>query len=1348
MKTRLFLIGLLSLLAASCSLNEIVEFEGDFVLGTDEFYVTIDEQPGSDTKVYADENLKVLWNEDDRFTFFNMNDHNQEYVFLGDDGDNSGRVIPVGTVVTGDPLEHIYAIYPYAESTSIDAFGKISFTLPSEQSYHEKSFGIGANTMVSVTDENKIRFKNVGGYLSLKFYGEGVSVSSIVLKSNGGELLSGPCTIETSSGLPVVKMDSGSASDQITIVCDPPVALGATSSEAVQFIFVLPPVTLSEGFTVKVTTPEGAVFEKSSDKERVIGRSAITPLGAMAVYPELPGNISFADQTVKSICVKYWDDNEDGGLSYEEAASVESLMVDASLTKAGDEVSAFAGTGITTFDELVYFTGLIEIEEGAFENCKGLKSVTISEQVGRIGDNAFNGCKNLESITLTSTTPPEIGEGVFDNTNNCPIYVPEEAVEAYLSEWSEYTEYVERIAGAILPEAFPDENFRAYVFKNFDMDKDGLLSEEECEEVTSIDVNTENIYSLEGIGYFKHLKNLYCKPKYSDSRASLITKEWHLFDENGNDVIGSLVTLDLSENTELVKLQCKGNQLTSLDLSNCIELAQLDCSRNSITELDLSQNTKITSLDCSWNDLISLVFCNTLRNLFCAGNELTELDLSCVNLYNLDCAANNLTCLNVSNCSFLRTLDCGFNSLTTLDISVNNELERLDCIYNSLTSLDVRNNVNLTSLDCYGNEITALDVSNNTGLERLECWRNQLTVLDVSNNLALKQLGCHNNPMSVLYLAIGQEISNLRKNEDTEIVYKNTKPAADEIWYTSCDGSVIEPQLSGTGGFGDASVVSNTYTDGIGVIKFDKPLATIGYSVFGYADFTSVTLPEGLTTVEMYAFGYCRSMTSISFPSTLTSIGAHAIRDCYSLTSVTIPDSVTSIGSGAFDNCRSLQSFNGKYASSDHRWLIVDGSLIGFAPSGLTSVTIPSGVTEIETYAFHNCSNLTSVVIPEGVTRIGGSVFAGCTSLVSVTIPESMTSIGSGAFSQCYSLQAFDGKFASDDQRCLVVDGAIVGFAPAGLTDYTVPSIVTNIAYSSFSGCSSLTSITVPASVTQIGEYAFKGCSSLTSITFDSVDPPAFNSVQVPTAIFDNTNNCPIYVPALSVDAYKHMQESTTWGGWAVYADRIQPRVAIPELVDLGLSVKWASFNLGATAPEESGDYYAWGETLPYYSNSNPLTWKQGKSAGYAWASFKYNPSGDGKTFTKYVGSDYLTLQSEDDAASINLGGEWRMPTYNDFVELLQDCIWTWTANNGVNGYLVQSKTNENSIFLPVTGSYLNKNLRDEDHGCYWSSSSDILNEDPVLALWLNVNPEGFSYTHCNYGSGRHSGLCIRPVME
>ena len=429
MKTRFLLIGLL-LLAVSCSVNEIVEFEDEFVLGADEFYVTIDDQSGTDTKVYADENLKVLWNADDRFSVFNKNTYNQEYRFLGEDGSNAGSIKIVGTAGTGDPLDQVYSVYPYDESTSITTFGTISFTLPSEQSYHENSFGIGANTMVSVTDGSKLRFKNVGGYLSMKLYGEGVSVSSFTLKNNNGAPISGPCTIVTSGGEPVVTM-SGSASDEVTIVCNPAVALGATSSEAVQFIFVLPPMTFTDGLTLTVTTPEGAVFEKSAGSGLAVSRSSITRVGAIKVDPKIPV-IDFADPNVKDALLR-WDTDGDGGLSYVEAAAVTSI----------GQVF-FDAPSISSFDEFRYFTGVTSVVQWAFYNCTSLTSIIVPGSVTSIGKGAFYNCTGLDSITVEAEIPPAGADYMLDRTNDCAILVPAGSVEAYKTAeyWSDYADRI------------------------------------------------------------------------------------------------------------------------------------------------------------------------------------------------------------------------------------------------------------------------------------------------------------------------------------------------------------------------------------------------------------------------------------------------------------------------------------------------------------------------------------------------------------------------------------------------------------------------------------------------------------------------------------------------------------------------------------------------------------------------------------------------------------------------------------------------------------------------------------------------------------------------------------------
>ena len=328
---------------------------------------------------------------------------------------------------------------------------------------------------------------------------------------------------------------------------------------------------------------------------------------------------------------------------------------------------------------------------------------------------------------------------------------------------------------------------------------------------------------------------------------------------------------------------------------------------------------------------------------------------------------------------------------------------------------------------------------------------------------------------------------------------------SNEIWYTN--GSTTEPTKPRD--TFDVNIISNTYyaENECWVIKFDGEVTTIRFEAFG---------------------------------------------GCSNLTSVTIPDSVTTIWATAFGGCSSLREFNGKYASEDGRCLIVDDTLNSFAPAGLTEYTIPDSVTIIGNYAFYSCSSLTSVTIPDSVTTIGAWAFRGCSSLTSVTIPDSVTTIGGSAFSGCSSLREFNGKYASDNGRCLIIDGTLNSFAPAGLSEYTIPDSVTTIGYGAFAYCSSLTSVTIPDSVTTIGAWAFRGCSSLTSVTIpDSVTAIgiyAFYNCSSLTSVYckaitppaggasmfsSNASGRKIYVPMESVEAYKSASR------WSIYADSI-----------------------------------------------------------------------------------------------------------------------------------------------------------------------------------------------------------------
>ena len=287
---KLFSLAALTFLLASCT--NAIDNVDNLQQQTKQpvFYATIE---GSDaaTKVYADEQLRVLWNADDRISLFNKTSGNQQYQFQGEDGDNAGEftAVPDNGNVNGNALAHIYALYPHNSTTEISNDGIITATLPAKQTYKTNSFGIGANTMVSVTDDTQLRFKNVGGYLSFKFFGDCVPVISITLKGNNGEKLAGKASITMSvGGTPTVVMQQ-EATESITLTCETPVMISSSPDYPTEFCFVLPPTTFNQGFTVTVTDALGGTFTITTTNEVAISRNNLSRMSLTEVVPDYTG---------------------------------------------------------------------------------------------------------------------------------------------------------------------------------------------------------------------------------------------------------------------------------------------------------------------------------------------------------------------------------------------------------------------------------------------------------------------------------------------------------------------------------------------------------------------------------------------------------------------------------------------------------------------------------------------------------------------------------------------------------------------------------------------------------------------------------------------------------------------------------------------------------------------------------------------------------------------------------------------------------------------------------------------------------------------------------------------------
>jgi len=364
------------------------------------------------------------------------------------------------------------------------------------------------------------------------------------------------------------------------------------------------------------------------------------------------------------------------------------------------------------FETLQIGKNVLSIGERAFTGSSKLNALVIKSGTVNIGKQAFSNCANLREIIFKSTSPT-FASDTFENVSAVAYYPAndptwEETIKCTYGgniTWKA-NEAIEGIFNGSAAEVdsfgnllirttnFPDDAFRSYVSSTFDTSGNGYLTAEQVEEIKSIKLTSESIYSLLGVEYFTSLTELSCD--------SLLLSE-----------------LDVSKNTVLTTLVCRNNQLEELDLSGNLKLKEVIVDCNHLSTLIISNNSELTKLICS-------------------NNKLAELNVAnLINLTEFQCSNNDLLALDVSNNSELVLLSCAWNNLSSLDVSQNTKLESLYCDMNGLKELTFGENSCLEIIRCENNCLSGMDLSTVTSLAYLNCSNNNLPVLDLSENYNL-----------------------------------------------------------------------------------------------------------------------------------------------------------------------------------------------------------------------------------------------------------------------------------------------------------------------------------------------------------------------------------------------------------------------------------------------------------------------------------------------------------------------------------------------------------------------------------------------------------------------------------
>ena len=833
----------------------------------------------------------------------------------------------------------------------------------------------------------------------------------------------------------------------------------------------------------------------------------------------------------------------------------------------------------------------------AFNGCSGLESITIPNSMTSIGDGAFSGCSGLESITIPNSVT-SIGEGIFGYCSGLTSIEVVSGNAKYDSR--DYCNAIIETASntlfagcknTVIPNSVTSIGDKAFSGNS------GLTSITIPNSVTSIGQDAfANCSGLTSVIVPSNVTSIGNGAFYGCSLTSVIVpSNVTSIGNNAFSGCSGLTSVTINSNSILsdhntsvkdffgdqVEEYIIGNNVTAIGnekFGHCYHLTSITIPNN-VTTIGFGAFESCSSLT-------SITIGNSVTSIgqnafeYCSG--LTKVIVSDIaawcgisgigssyNTYNpLLYYAHHLYSDENTEITDLVIPD-GVTSIGQYAFDHCSGLESVT-IPNSVTSIGQN-----AFSGCSGLEsVTIPNSVTSIGNSAFNCSSLTSVAVDINTPLTIDWGTFPNRTNATLYVPAGcksayeaadywKEFKEIVEMADPNIVFadENVKAICVAHWDTDHDGELSYDEAAAV------TTISDYFQNNTSITSFDEfayftGVTSIGFLAFdGCSQLASITLPEGLTDINGYAFRGC-ALTSMSIPSTVTFIENNFLANCKDIAQITVDNGNTTFDSR--NNCNAIivtNDVNDPYNTSN--LLYFSNTLL----TGCKNTSIPNTVTSIGHEAFYGCSGLTSINIPCSVTRIEGGAFYGCTGLTSITIPSSVTDIynNKNLFGKCDALTSIivENGNATYDSRdgcnaiietstktlvsacnnsvipngitsigmcafedctemtSITIPNSVTGigfgaFRGSGLTSITIPNSVTGINNYAFQMCYSLSSVTIPNSVTSILEGAFKDCSSLTSVTVDINAP-----LTIEDETFSNRANATLYVPAGCKSAYE-----------------------------------------------------------------------------------------------------------------------------------------------------------------------------------------------------------------------------------